>query len=407
MTDETPDPAPADDTVTVETDSAELDGSDPAKPAAARRRLTPLTITLISVAAALVLAVGVTATIGYAGGQVTAVETPEPSVAPSESATPEPVKVEAPLPRLDATCEQLVPPGVRASLFGSSLRPVDGGSGDRWPALAQAGGMSCSWSATGAGMQELWGHGLSLTLMPDAESGYLDKFSGYPMDNYTTVDSAGDRSRLTCNIWDDKFSCSADLLQSGYWAEISINGVPTAGTDEDALAARAQALLETAADVVATAPERPPYVITPGAFDGATLCRQTGIARTQQVWGQQVSEEVPWFWEHYGIDAVVSERQPELGCVHVLPGDRTVGYNTLPGGAWAVDAMLARSPLEGYIGTYSRASIPGADAALIACNADTCQAAVSYRSSYVEFRSWNDRALLEQKVAEIIASLEG
>jgi hypothetical protein len=252
----------------------------------------------------------------------------------------------------------------------------------------------------------MYDEGIGMSLVPDAEAQYLGEYSSYPDDNYTTVDSAGDHSRLGCSVWNGSFGCSAELVQSGYWAEIYITGTTSGVADKAALDRHAQLLLETLASAIASSPERQPYVVTSGAFDGSALCGPEGAARTAAIWGLPTEVEYPWEWEHYGIDGVVFQRQPEPGCVF---GDEAsganVGYSTLPGGAWVVDDMLARMPLDGGHGAYSQATIPGTDIALVACDSTGCFAALSYHSSYVIVQAPVGRADFEPKLAQVIADL--
>ena len=273
---------------------------------------------------------------------------PDPTPSGSPSATPTPDPAGAPHVRIDATCDDLVPADRIVELFGAP-EPV---SSSAVPAtlyqasLVQEGVLECRWGSDSRA---------GVAVVPDAADGFPspDALAG---DDTVSVefDAFGNASRHYCvGAW-----CVADVLVGSAWLYVWVWHEP------DAAAARAwlEAATAHAVDVVSSSRILPrdweparSSPLTLEALDSpvyaATVAEAFGLTEPQPYGGDEFAAWSLWTRGNTGYSRLVWSEFAD--------SSRRVGIETLPGGAWAAEALATRpgaSPVD----------VPGAESGSIA-----------------------------------------
>lgn len=281
-----------------------------------------------------------------------------PSTAAAGHATPAPTPAAVPGPasQFPATCGQLVSDVQAGAALGatsakleaspapSALDPLDDARG------RQAGSMLCLWDAGTArlGLQ-LHRHAVLLARGPYGEVGFFGV--GSP------IDIAADRSTLYCGP-----GCSLDAQIGDY---ILSADIPDAAYRDQLVTLTAQVVARLAADPVPGTWTAPPGS-WPSELDCAVVEASGNVAAALALGPLTVSDTT-------GLGSADTSVAPEIGhlggvtdCTWADPSSTSgATLETLSGGGWAVDRLLATTTL-----TVQRQTIAHATRAATVCGAD-------------------------------------
>ncbi|GHF15584.1 hypothetical protein [Pseudolysinimonas yzui] len=267
--------------------------------------------------------------------------TPTPTVSPTATS----VAVEAPLPRLPITCDDLVAPATVAGLAGESapLLWSENDSPDSWVEVAQrqAGMLTCGW---GADRERV---ALSVGVMPDAGrffTGYIDSvFPSY----YERYDAVGDRSVHRCAYGQCSFSILVgDYLIGGYANRPDL-------MDELDLEPLMLPVLEDVAGSVAEAipHERPAWAAPESALPGwGWACGdEAPIAELGAIAGLPDPNPTGTDWEDPTFSAMVDAVAPSW-CTLTSAGapERYLSLVVVEGGGWVTEEWQIDPPTQWY-----------------------------------------------------------
>jgi hypothetical protein len=250
---------------------------------------------------------------------------------------------------------------------------------------AQAGVLRCIWGGEGR-TEAGYGQTLVISVAGDARDAY-EQVVGTVIDTqYTTVDTAGDRSQFSCNVWPPSSLCFFDMLIGEYW----VGGVAASVSEdrsEEEWPEILQALLEELERAFEAAGEaRPTPVAAAGAFSGEFFCTEEAAAAIRQIFGApDLNTGGHDFEGIYGIGLVrsgLTECTYFAGAEPPSPITR-VSIDTIPGASWAVLEMQRTPPWSWYYGDATPEEIPGVGTAMVACTLADCVAYLEIGGSFV------------------------
>jgi len=303
--------------------------------------------------------------------------TPTPTLSPTATSA----AVEAPLPRLPITCDELVPPATVAGLAGESVPLLwdETDSPDSWVEVGQrqAGMLTCGWGADRDRVA------LSVDVMPDAGrffTGYID--SVFP--SYYERYAVGDRSVHRCAYG----QCSFAILVGEYL----IGGFANRDDlmDELDLEPLMLTVLEALADSVGEAipDERPAWAAPESALPGwGWGCGdEAPIAELGAIVGLPDPYLTGTDWEDPTFSAMLDAVAPSWCTLtsESAPG-RYTGLILIEGGGWVADEWQVDPPTQWYGPPYEAIALDGLGSAYLGEEGGYYNIQFALEGSFVSF----------------------
>ena len=269
------------------------------------------------------------------------------SAAPVSTPTPTAVALAPPKVRVPLTCDQVAPTALITAALGSNVVTHTNDAGDLTPyAYVQDGALYCSYDGTVAKSETEF----QLIVMPDITPKHWADYKTYLKDGSTIASPFGANSYVDCESSPADLKCNLDMLIGTTWLSIEdfSDNVPSSMTVAAALA-RFKPLLQTAVTAVQGATIAEPLWTDP---DATAVNISDGLAFENVV---KAASGVNYRTEVYNPDPIAVGPQSEA----MYPtgyqifggggGKFGISINVLPGGLWAVPAvMTAGSSLSGY-----------------------------------------------------------
>jgi hypothetical protein len=330
--------------------------------------------------------IAVAATALLAAGLLGCTGTPEPTPTPTRTPQPEPTPTESPAalpdPVLPVTCAELVPDA--GSAVGAAVAPdVTEASVlvESYELMYRyVGALSCVWGGGSRLEGGRFEDELRLHVLPDGTAAY-EEYLAYAGSDDAVVDTAGDRSRFDCyDVGDEPRFCWFDLVVDGYWAEGSIK-ITNGARSDDSSAAIQSTLDAMAAAMRSAGAPRPLPTRGPDDFDGMVFCATESLPALEAAFG---SDQL----DPYGIDfeGLYAEAYHRAGVAACRFGTGVSGeyvtLDTVPGAGGAIEVLRADTPEHWSYGRFEGLDLDGLDA-VVACNAEDCQAHLSVGGSLV------------------------
>ena len=322
------------------------------------------------------------------------VASPEPTTSASE--TPQPAA--APRPSLTASCDDLFPAEIRASLlggageFGTPPGPPDA----MLLAERQVGATVCAWSLTAADGS---GSSLDVTVLTDARTDFEQVRAEPSYDTGVTTGEFGDDSTLWCG----RSTCSFEILTGDAWISGSVFSPSI--TWDDAGRALVAPVLEQLTAAVADSPRNPDAWVAPDDAasgwgwdcwsDAGPAAILTALDESYGVQFGSMGSQIDIRYEAPRVTDVLSFCNAAADDYAV-----TASAAFLEGGAWAAEDPDALAALT----APTVVQVPGATHTAISCAA-RCTAYLAIDGSLlIVDGAAEDVAVFEARLPELVAA---
>jgi hypothetical protein len=257
-------------------------------------------------------------------------------------------------------------------------------------AARQRGTLACVWGGTDR-TDGGYDQGLTLYVAADGAAGYATNIPILEADSPPTAENtAGDKSEYLCEATTD-FECSANMLVGTFWVSAYLQNLGGSSISSATANARIQQVLATLATDLGKTQQSAAW--NPPGPSLPTFCSdQSSIAKLDSILGGIAL--APSSNDQGGLDA---QSIAESGSNYALctwqaadSGEAGSGHFTyidvgmLRGGAWVLKGLTAAPPTDWYLGAYKSVTVPGASAAVLACNTTDCAAILAVGSSLVQ-----------------------
>lgn len=244
----------------------------------------------------------------------------------------------------------------------------------------QLGVLGCHW-AGGEPME--FGNTADVTvyIAPNSSEGFAANYSkdlaDVPAKAQKPVENtAGDKSGYWCEasgLSDGVPLCTAQMLVGSYWVTASLSALAPATASS--AGAGLQKVLDTIADRLSAAAQPVPAWVAPATTPPAFCTAPSSTAEVRSIFGAPGYAVSPEGTRYLDASSIAFDG-PGASCSWVDSRDKVGSLNVdlLASGSWVFPGFAPHPAIDGVVQSYSSATIPGANYALLGCDEGLCEA---------------------------------